>query len=105
MLRDRNRPTNGQYTPTSGEGALPDSVVVIPDTTNPMYSVERNSNISDLYSVGGQYDKEEKGTSVPFVHGVELSGPRGEVVRFRSVFDDGALANAIDEKMYLAAKN
>ena len=82
MLRDRNRPTNGQYTPTSGKGALPDSVVVIPDTANPMYSVERNNNISNLYSVGGRSDKEDEGTSVPFVHGVELSGPRGEVVRF-----------------------
>ena len=26
-------------------------------------------------------------------------------MRFQSVFDDGALANAIDEKMYLTAKN
>ena len=36
---------------------------------------------------------------------IELSGPKGEIVRFRSVFDDGALANAIDEKMYLISKN
>jgi hypothetical protein len=28
--------------------------VVIPDTTSSMYSVERNNNISDLYSVGSQ---------------------------------------------------
>ena len=28
----------------------------------------------------------------------------GETVRFRSVFDDRALANAINEKMYLTSK-
>jgi hypothetical protein len=103
--RDGTRPTNGLYTPKSGEGALPSRIVVIPDTTKPMYSVERNDNVSDLYSVGSQRKKELGETSVPFVHGVELSGPKGETVRFRSVFDDGALANAIDEKMYLTSRN
>ena len=29
-----------------------------------------------------------------------MAGPKGEVVRFRSVFDDGALVNAIDETLY-----
>ena len=79
--------------------------MVIPDTTEPVYSVVRNNNISDLYSVGSQRKKEAGETSIPFVYGVELKGPKGETVRFRSVFDDGALANAIDEKMYLTAKN
>jgi hypothetical protein len=79
--------------------------VVIPDTTYTMYSVERNDNILDLYSVGSLRRKEAGKTSLPFVHGVELSGPKGENVRFRSVFDDGALANAIDEKMYLTSRN
>jgi hypothetical protein len=105
VFRDGSRPTNGLYTPKSGEGALPSSVVVIPDTTKSMYSVERNNNISDLYSVGSQRKKESGETSIPFVHGVELSGPKGEIVRFRSVFDDGALANAIDKRMYLTSKN
>ena len=105
IFRDRVRPTNGLYTPKSGEGDLPMSVAVIPDTTNSVHTVMRNNNISDLYSVGSQRKKEPGETSIPFVHGVELSGPKGEVVRFRSVFDDGALANAIDERMYLASKN
>lgn len=69
-----------------------------------MYNVVRNNNISDLYSVGSQRKERTKETSIPFVYGVELSGPKGETVRFRSVFDDGALANAIDEKMYLTSK-
>ena len=105
MLRDRIWPTNGLYTPMSGEGALPSSVVVIPDTTKSMYSIMRNNNISELYNVGSQRKKGPGETSLPFVYGVELSGPKGEIIRFRSVFDDGALANAIDEKMYLILKN
>jgi hypothetical protein len=78
--------------------------VVIPDTTS-VYSVQRNNNISHLYGIGSQRKKETGRTSVPFIHGVELSGPKGEKVRFRSVFDDGALANAIDERMYQISKN
>ena len=79
--------------------------MVIPDTTEPVYSVVRNNNISNLYSVGSQRTEKRGGTSIPFVYTVELSGPKGEIVRFRSVFDDGALANAIDERMYLVSKN
>ena len=97
--------TNGLYTPSRGEGALTGSIVVIPDTMTSMYNVERNKIISDLYSVGSQRERKEGETSIPFVYGVELSGPKGEIVRFRSVFDDGALANAIDERMYLTSKN
>ena len=101
ILRDRIRPTNGLYTPKSGEGVLPSCVVVIPDTTKSMYSVKQNDNIFDLYAIGSQKKKEPGETSIPFIHGVELSGPKGETVRFRSMFDNGALANAIDKKMYL----
>ena len=71
--------------------------MVIPDTDN-MYTAE-NTSVFDLYEVGGLQEGE---ASLPFVHGVELSGPKGEIVRFRSVFDDGALVNAIDETLYLA---
>ena len=79
--------------------------MVIPDTTKTMYSVKRNNNILDLYSVGSQRKKEVWRTSIPFIHGVVLKGPKGENMRFRSVFDDGALVNAIDEKMYLTSRN
>ena len=98
------RPTNGLYTPKSREGVLPSCVVVIPDTMKSMYSVEWNDNVFDLYAIGSQKKKEPGETSIPFIHGVELSGPKGETVRFWSVFNDGVLANAIDEKMYLMSK-
>ena len=103
LLGDKTRHASVTYTPTRGEGALPltEIVVVIPDTDN-MYSTAQNPNVFDLYEVGTLQQGE---VSLPFVHGVELSGPKGEIVRFRSVFDDGALVNAIDETLYLALKN
>jgi len=42
--------------------------------------------------------KERK--AVPFIYWIHLSGPKGEVVRFSTTFDDGAMVNAIDEKAY-----
>jgi hypothetical protein len=66
-----------------------------------MYNEAKNTNVFDLYEVGGLRARE---VSNPFVHGVELAGPKGEVVRFRSVFDDGALVNAIDETLYRTLK-
>ena len=75
-------------------------VVVIPDTQI-MYTKSDNANVFDLYEVDSL---RVEGASNPFVHGVEIAGPKGEVVRFRSVFDDGALVNAIDETLYHTLK-
>ena len=74
--------------------------MVIPDTQN-MYNKAENTIVFDLYKVGSLREGE---TSLPFVHGVELAGPKGKAVRFQSVFDDGALVNAIDEVLYLKLK-
>ena len=98
-LGDGTRHTNGQYTLARREGVLPEDVVVIPDTNN-LY-IKGNNSVFDLYEVGGLKEGE---TSLPFVYRVELSGPKGEIVRFRSVFDDGALVNAVDEAVYLTLK-
>lgn len=38
--------------------------------------------------------------SQPFVHGVKLHGPKGEIVRIKGVFDDGAMINAIDSGIF-----
>jgi hypothetical protein len=43
--------------------------------------------------------------SVPFVHALALMGPKGEVVRMRSVFDDGAMVNAIDRNVYTKVRS
>ena len=74
--------------------------MVIPDTQT-MYNKSDNANVFELYDVDSLRVEE---ASIPFVHGVELAGPKGEIVRFRSVFDDGALVNAIDETLYHTLK-
>jgi hypothetical protein len=97
-LGDKSRHVSEAY--TRGEGVLPMEVVVIPDTQI-MYNKSDNANVFDLYEVDSLRVGE---ASIPFVHGVEIAGPKGEIVRFRSVFDDGALVNAIDETLYHALK-
>jgi len=87
-------------TPTSREGALPEDKVVILDMS--MYNKSSaESQIIDLYGVG---DIAKKAMSIPFVQNVQLRGPKGEIVRMRSVFDDGAMVNAIDTKVYSQVK-
>ncbi|KAJ7143061.1 hypothetical protein C8R44DRAFT_924855, partial [Mycena epipterygia] len=61
-----------------------------------MYNHQFEIHILDLYGVS---DSGETKT-VPFVHNISLMGPRGEVVRMRSVFDDGAMVSAIDRRVY-----
>ena len=69
--------------------------------TSSMYNETMNSNIYDLYEVG---DLREEDGSLPFVHRIVLAGLKGEVVRLRSMFDDGASINAIDETLYQTLK-
>ena len=95
------QPTHAECTPGSGEGVLPTDDEVIPDTST-LYSHSREMNILDLYSVG---DPERTRRSVPFVHGIQLKGPKGEIVRMRSVFDDGAMVNTIDCGVFTQVEN
>jgi hypothetical protein len=57
-----------------------------------MYPDNTKTEIVNLYLTSAP----KTNTSLPFMHTVELDGPRGQVVRLRSVFDDGAMINAID---------
>ncbi|KAJ7209931.1 hypothetical protein C8J57DRAFT_1540122 [Mycena rebaudengoi] len=91
---------DAKCTPESGEGALPAVDEVIPDTS--MYKKYSSIEIFDLYGVG---ESPKEKCSVPFVHNVELGGPQGEVVRMRSVIDDGAMVAAIDSKVYTQIKH
>ena len=99
-LGDKSRHVNKSYAQWSRGGALPADEVVIPDMSS-MYNETTNSNIFDLYEVG---DLREEDRCLPFVHRVELAGLKGEVVRFRSMFDDGASVNAIDKTLYQILK-
>jgi len=71
------------------------------DASTNLYVPDSEKAIFDLYCVG--YG-EGSAKSVPFVHTVWLMGPRGEVVRIRSVFDDGAMLNAIDAGVFETVK-
>jgi hypothetical protein len=42
---------------------------------------------------------------VPFVHTIKLNGPKGEVVRLTSTFNDGAMASAVDLKTFQNVKH
>jgi hypothetical protein len=88
--------SNAKCTPSRGEGVLPIDEVVIPDTD--LYSDTPEYKIYDLYGVDGMDNIEQQ--SDPFVHGVQLKGPWGEVVCLQSVFDSGAMVNAIDSKIF-----
>lgn len=72
----------------------------IPNTL--MYDRSRIVLLSDVYTVGTNLTTKPTAleASSPFVHGVRLHGPKGEIVRMKGVFDDGALINAIDSKLF-----
>ncbi|KAJ7209815.1 hypothetical protein B0H12DRAFT_988346, partial [Mycena haematopus] len=41
----------------------------------------------------------------PFICGIEVEGPRGELVRIRALEDDGAMVNAMCTALYEAIKH
>ncbi|KAF8175647.1 hypothetical protein K438DRAFT_1608288, partial [Mycena galopus ATCC 62051] len=57
------------------------------------------SHIVDLYTVGIA-ESEPKCTSVPFIYGIEVEGPRGELERVRALEDDGAMVNTMCTALY-----
>ena len=71
------QPTDAKCTPMSRAGVLPGDDAVILDT--PMYngSSESEYEIVDLYGIGSA-NRSHK--SMLFIHGMELEGPKGEVV-------------------------
>jgi hypothetical protein len=93
--KDEEMPSITRCTLGSEEGALPTSVVVIPDTN--MYPAKAQSIIVDLYGVESE---DEQRNSQPFLHTIKLHGPQGEIVRIKSTFDDGAMVNAVDISVY-----
>jgi hypothetical protein len=51
----------------------------------------------DLYSVGHPHTKKpqlENGEAIPFIHWIELEGPKGELVQVQVLFNDGAMVSA-----------
>jgi hypothetical protein len=93
-------PLDTTHTLSSKGGALPNEVVVIPDAT--MYTIDAESTVLDLYCMESE-DEQKK--TVPFLHTIELHGPRGEIVRAKSTFDDGAMINTLNLNMFQRSKH
>ena len=94
------QPTDAACTLMCRGGALPSDDVVILDTS--IYNEPSEFQIFDLYGIG---NVKTAHTSIPFVYGVKLEGPKGEIVQMRSVFDDGARVNAIDANVFAQVKD
>ncbi|KAG1849001.1 hypothetical protein F4604DRAFT_1935078 [Suillus subluteus] len=64
--------------------------------------------IVDLYTVGyvkatrQQVDAKE---AVPFLHQVSLEGPKGEIIRVRALFDDGAMVGVMCTSVFNKVKH
>jgi hypothetical protein len=57
--------------------------------------------VCDLYVVGGPGAvSENKMAEKPFMHEVQLLGPKGEIVRVHAVFDDGTMISAMSSQIY-----
>ncbi|KAJ7233815.1 hypothetical protein C8J57DRAFT_1090226, partial [Mycena rebaudengoi] len=61
-------------------------------------------HIADLYVVGVNKSV-PRATSMPFVCYIEAEGPRGELIRIRSLVDNGAMVCAMCTTMYEAVKH
>ncbi|KAJ7115618.1 hypothetical protein C8R43DRAFT_1155206, partial [Mycena crocata] len=66
-------------------------------TSTPMYPSSESQTV-DLYAVG--IEEEPRRTSVPFICGIEVEGPKGELERIRALEDDGAMVNAMCTTLY-----
>ena len=63
-----------------------------------------HDDIIDLYSVG--YPKTTRGTEeVPFIHNIEILGPKGEINRVRALFDGGAMVGAMCASVFHKVKH
>jgi hypothetical protein len=86
-----------------------DSAVCTPTTPGAkMYIPSTEIQIVDLYTVGSEEPDEFEISpfpEVPFVHGVTLNGPGGNIVRVRGVFDSGAMVNAMCSSVYGKVKH
>ena len=72
-----------------------------PSNKNTSHTVVTRTNtevkIIDLYSIGHNKDTKKpwKENKVPFIHNIELLGPRGEIIRVRALFDEGTMVGAM----------
>jgi len=61
--------------------------------------------IIDLYAVHPESHNTQRRGVKPFIHQIKLHGPRKETTHVWSLFDNGALVDAMSTKMYLQVKH
>jgi hypothetical protein len=59
----------------------------------------------DLYAVGHKSNSKDERETIPFLHELRMEGPKGEVVRVRGLFDDGALVSVMCSTVFNKVKN
>lgn len=69
-----------------------------------MYDSPCIIDLADIYTVGAESGKQIE-ESKPFVHRVQLQGPKGEKVRLKGIFDGGAMINTIDTNIFKTVKH
>jgi len=86
-----------------------DSAVCTPATLGgKMYIPSTEIQVVDLYTVGSEEPNEFETSpfpEVPFVYGVTLNGPGGNIVCIWGVFDSGAMVNATCLSIYGKVKH
>ena len=80
------------------EGTLRTHLFAFPPVSAP--TNDHIIHFADIYTVGSESKEKELEDSQPFVHGVKLHGPKGEIDRLKGVFDDGAMINAMDSRVF-----
>ena len=69
---------------------------------------DNKNNIIDLYSVGHEsvtWNMCNQGAEVPFKQGIQLYGPKGEIVRVEGLFDGGAMVAAMCTSVFEKVKH
>ena len=63
------------------------------------------SHIIDLYAMGVKTNRKRKSSTKPFIHQIQLRGPKGEAVRVWATFDEGALMEAMSMETFKRVKH
>jgi hypothetical protein len=71
-------------------------------------ATDNNTNVIDLYSVGHEsvtHKMCNRGIEIPFKQGIQLHGPKGEVVQVEALFDGGAMVAAMCSTVFEMVKH
>ena len=83
-------------------------VVEEDEVFEPDVVTDDDANVIDLYSVGHESVTRKmcsEGTEIPFKQGIQLHGPKGEIVRVEALFDGGAMVAAMCSTVFRKIKH